>query len=89
MEKTLIVSDSCSACKFLIESLKAKGLMEKYHVLDITTPEGREVVEKLGITAIPDCVIIVREKEGDKARRCTEDEMKKILEDAGGSKVGT
>lgn len=81
MEKAIIVSNGCAACETLIEALKRKGAMDKYRVIDARTPEGIDVVSKLGITAVPDCIVIAKGQDGEMARRCTSDEMKKIIED--------
>jgi predicted thioredoxin/glutaredoxin len=84
MEKALIVSDQCPACKVLLESLKQHGQLGKYRVLNASSPEGSDVVQKLGITGVPDCIIIVKGPEGEKARHCTEEEIKEILKEASG-----
>jgi len=84
LEKALIVSDQCVACKALLKGLEDKGLLSKYRVINVSSPEGSDVVQKLGISAVPDCIIIVRNKEGEMARRCTEQETKEILKEATG-----
>ena len=82
LEKALIVSDQCMACKALLKELGNKGLLDKYKVINVNTPEGLDVVQKLGISAVPDCIVIMRDKDGDVARRCTDEETKKIWQEA-------
>lgn len=89
MEKTLVVSDQCPACKVLLDSLKEQGVLDKYRVINVSSPEGLDVVSKLGINAVPDCIMIVKNPSGDMARRCTEDEIKEIIQEAGGAKNRT
>ena len=83
METTIIVSDQCPACKVLLDSLKTQGVLDKYKVVNVASPEGRDIVAKLGLKAVPNCVVIRREEGGDMARPCTEEEMGKIIEEAG------
>lgn len=89
MEKTIIVSQNCDACKLLLASLKNQGALDKYRVVDVATPEGKDVVEKLGITGVPECIIIMKDQSGEMARRCTSEEMKDMIKEAGGAKTGT
>jgi len=89
VEKTLVVSQNCDACKVLLSSLKNQGVLNKYRVIDVATPEGKDVVEKLGITGVPECVMIVKDQDGAMARRCSPEEMTEIIKEAGGAKTGT
>ncbi len=89
MEKTLIVSQDCGACKVLVASLKAQGALYKYRIIDVATPEGKDVVEKLGLTGVPECIMIVKDENGELARHCTSEEMTEIIKEAGGAKTGT
>jgi len=84
MEKAIIVSDQCPSCKVLLDSLRQKGALEKYRVLDVNTPEGIDVAKKLGLNAVPECIVIVKTQEGEMARRCSEEEIKSILKEARG-----
>lgn len=84
MEKAIIVSDQCPVCKVLLDSLKEKGVLEKYRVLDVNTPEGIDAAQKLGLNAVPECIVIVKTAEGEMARRCSEEEIKSILKEARG-----
>jgi len=86
MDKAIIVSDGCAACKVLVQSLEQKGVLSKYKLVNINSPEGAEIVSKLGITAVPDCILIAKDKDGvDIARRCTDEETKEILKEASGA----
>lgn len=84
METTLIVSDQCSACKVLLDSLKNQGVLSKYKVVNVASPEGQDIVAKLGLKAVPNCVVIRREGSEDMARPCTDEEMGKVIAEAGG-----
>ena len=86
MDKAIIISDGCGACKTLVERLQQKGSLEKYRVINISSPEGVEIVSKLGIKAVPECILIMKDKEGnDMARVCTEQETQEVLKEASGS----
>jgi predicted thioredoxin/glutaredoxin len=89
MDKTLVVSQNCDACKVLLESLKNQGVLDKYRVVDVATPEGKDVVEKLGITGVPECIMIMKDQTGEMARRCTPEEMTALIKEASGEKTGT
>ena len=89
MDKTLIVSQDCVACKVLLESLKNQGTLGKYRVIDVATPEGKDVVEKLGIKDVPECIMIMNDGTGEMARRCSPEEMTEIIKEAAGAKNRT
>lgn len=83
MDKAIIVSDQCGACKALLQGLEQKGTLGDYKVINISSAEGAEIVSKLGITAVPDCIFIDKDKDGTPiARRCTEEETKEVLKEA-------
>ncbi len=84
METTLIVSDQCPACKVLLDSLKNQGVLNKYKVVNVASPEGQDIVAKLGLKAVPNCVVIRREEGGDMARPCSDEEMAGVIKEAGG-----
>lgn len=87
-EKAILIADYCDSCKQLLEKLKQNGTLSNYRVINVATPEGNEIAQKLGITAIPDCVVIAKDKDGaDVARRCTEAEEKEVL--SSGESSGT
>lgn len=86
MEKAIIVGDGCGACKALVEGLERKGMMGKYRVVDANSPEGREIVSKLDIKAVPECIVIKKDIDGSSlARRCTDEETAEILKEASGA----
>jgi len=84
MEKTLIVSQNCDPCKVLLSSLKNQGILDKYRIIDVATEQGKDVIKKLGITGLPECVMILKDQTGEMARRCTPEEMNEIIKEAGG-----
>jgi len=86
MDKAIIVSDQCGACKALLHGLDRKGALANYRVINVSSPEGAEIVSKLGITGVPDCIFIDKDKDGSPiARRCTEEETKEVLKEASGA----
>jgi thioredoxin-like negative regulator of GroEL len=86
LEKAIIVGDGCGACKALVEGLQKKGALEKYRVVDVNSEEGRDIVSKLEIKAVPECILITKDKEGNQfARRCTDEETAEILKEASGA----
>lgn len=89
MDKTLIISDQCSACKALLEALKNQGVLDKYHVVNIASPEGQDIVQKLGLTAVPECLVVVKDGSGEMARKCSKEEIIEVLKEAGGVKDRT
>lgn len=79
-DKALVVSDNCSACKELLSKLEQKGKLGDYRIINVDTPEGLEIAKKMGIEALPECLVIVKDKDEEKARVCTDEETKEILE---------
>lgn len=74
------MADWCRACKQLLDVLKQRGTLSNYRVIDVATPEGKDIASKLGILAIPDCIVVARDRDGGElARRCTDAEIKQIL----------
>lgn len=85
MDKAIIVSDQCGACKALLHGLELKGALRNYRVINVSSSEGTEIVSKLGITDVPDCILIDKDKDGTPiARRCTDEETKEVLKEASG-----
>lgn len=84
-EKTLIVSSDCEACRVLVEALKSQNMLGKYSVIDAASDKGREVIEQLGVRALPECVIIVKDRTGEIGRLCSAEEMNEIVKEAGGA----
>lgn len=78
-EKILVVSPNCPSCEVLKERLSRRGLLDKYRVVDASTPEGLDFAKRLGILGVPDCVVVEQDKDGAKARRCTQQEFEDIL----------
>jgi len=86
MEKTLIVSDSCPACKILLEALKTQEAIDKYHIINVATPEGQDMIQRLGLAAVPECIVVTKDMNGETARKCTSEELTDIIREAGGAK---
>lgn len=78
-EKVIVVAPNCPACDAMEQILREKGVLKDYKVVDASTAEGVDFAKRLGIMAVPDCVVIVEEKDGVKARRCTQEEFEDIL----------
>lgn len=78
-EKVILVSPSCPGCTQLKEHLTKLGVIDKYRVIDVSTEEGTRVAEELGISHVPNCVIVEKTNEGMMARACTKDEFSDLL----------
>lgn len=78
-ETVLLISSNCPGCDEIKEHLKRLGIEKDFRFLDVTTEEGAEIAQKLGITHVPDCVIVEETKEGRRARSCSEDEFLKLI----------
>lgn len=89
METAILVSDSCLACKRLLDVLEKKGTLSNYRVVDVHSSEGLELAKALGVTAIPECVVVKQEGSGQVARRCTDEETKAILSGEAVGESGT
>ena len=74
-----MTSPTCVGCEEIKQHLKNLGLEKDFRFLDVTTPEGALVAEKLGITHVPNCVVIEETDEGRRARVCSDDEFLKLL----------
>jgi len=59
--------------------LAEKGVLNKFHLLDIETEEGKDLIEKLGLRAVPTCVIVDDDKK--EVRQCSDEDWKDILQD--------
>jgi len=63
----------------LKQKLIEKGVVDEYEFLDVSTPKGLELAKKLGVTHVPDCVIVKETKDGVMGRLCSEEEMQQIM----------
>lgn len=78
-EKLILMSPNCGGCQQLKEHLANLGLVNKYRVIDVTTKEGSELADGLGIKHVPSCVIVEITSEGRRARACSESEFLDLL----------
>lgn len=76
--KILMVSDRCPSCDTIKEYLREKGVLDNYYVVDISTGEGQNLVEELGLKGVPDCVLVDDEKK--QIRQCSDEEWMNMLE---------
>lgn len=76
----MIVSPSCPGCEQLRKRLTELGTIKNYRVVDVSTVEGAELARKLGVQAVPNCVVVETTAEGKRARVCSDDEFKKVYE---------
>ena len=76
--KILVVSDQCPSCSAIEKYLAQKGVLDRFHVLDIATEEGQKLVKELDIKGVPDCVIVDDERK--EIRQCSNEEWKRMLE---------
>ncbi|MCJ7634893.1 hypothetical protein MUP77_21205 [Candidatus Bathyarchaeota archaeon] len=86
MEKTLVVSDQCPACKILLEALKTQGAIGKYHIINVATPEGQDMIQRFGLVAVPECIVVTKDMNRETARKCTSEEITDIIREVGGFK---
>ena len=78
-EKVILTSPNCSGCDQLREHLNKLGFTHKYRVIDVSTEEGHKIAEKLGITHVPNCILVENNSQGMRARTCTENEFLDLL----------
>jgi glutaredoxin len=72
-EVLFITMDGCPFCMALKKAWKPlfeQGIIKE---IKVSTPEGREIAEKLGLKYVPACII----KIGDKLKFCEGDEIHK------------
>lgn len=77
--KLLLVSDKCPACKVVKKKLDEKGHLDDIQVVDVETKEGRELANRMGIRAVPECVMVESEGEQKVVRKCKESEWRGLL----------
>lgn len=79
-EKVLLVSPSCPACQLLKKALTKQGIIGKFQVIDISTPEGLDFAKRLGVKGVPECAVIERDGSQKTVRICTPEEWQRMLE---------
>lgn len=75
-----MASPNCPGCEQLRQHLVKHGLGDKYRFIDVSTKEGSRIADELGITYVPNCIVVEQSPEGRKARACTPDEFMNIIE---------
>lgn len=78
-EKIILTSPSCLGCDQLQAHLTKLGIIDKYRVIDVSTEEGQKLADDLGITHVPNCVVVEETSEGRRARACSESEFLDLL----------
>ena len=80
-ELLFVTSQNCEGCKELKDLLKKNGTLDKYKTVDISTDRGKEIVQKLGLKTVPNCVVIRKTPDGDEARTCKPEELLSVIKD--------
>ena len=80
-ELLLITSQNCEGCKELRGLLKKNGTLDKYKQVDISTEKGKELVQKLNLKVVPNCVVVRKTSSGDEARICKPEELMLVIKD--------
>jgi len=79
-EKVLLVSNKCPFCEFLKEKIEKNQL--KISIVNIETDQGKGIVEKYGIEAVPECMMISKKNGVEEGRPCSEEELEDLLKEA-------
>jgi len=77
--KVLIVSPRCPSCEVLKKKLEQKGILDRYEIIDVGTPEGMKFARNMDIRAVPECAIVEGEGKVKTVRICSEAEWKEML----------
>lgn len=80
-EKILLFSPNCVGCRELKERLTRMGTIDKYKIVDVSTGYGKELVQKLGLTSVPSCVVVRKTPAGAEARVCSSKEFLEVIKD--------
>jgi hypothetical protein len=75
--KVLVVSNKCPVCEVLVANIQEKKL--PIDVVDVETEEGKSIVAKYDITAVPECMVLIRENSGKQGRFCNKEELEELL----------
>ncbi|OYD16969.1 hypothetical protein CH330_01485 [candidate division WOR-3 bacterium JGI_Cruoil_03_51_56] len=78
-QKVLIVSPVCPSCEVVKKHLAKQGTLDKYIIVDASTPEGLDFARRLGIRGVPQCAIIEGEGEKKTVRICSDEEWKRMM----------
>lgn len=79
-EKVLIVAPGCPTCDKVKARLREKGVLQRFRVVDVSTPEGKDFAMKLGVKGVPDCAVIEGRGNQKVVRVCSDGEWKRMLE---------
>jgi hypothetical protein len=71
----LVEHPQCGFCKAMERKLKDKIDSGEIGVIDASTKEGYDLVTKLGISSVPECL---RRKDDGSYERCELDELTKV-----------
>lgn len=75
-EQTIIlVRDGCGTCDE-VKGILSKSNKSKVKLLDVDSPKGKELADKLGVTLIPECV----HQSGKEFKLCRDKEFKDVLD---------
>ena len=80
-EIILLMSPNCEGCRELKDHLTANGTIDKYKMVDVSTDYGKELIQKLGLTTVPNCVVIRKTPSGPEARVCSSKEFLEMIKD--------
>jgi len=79
MRKALIVTKGCPACAELKEMLRQKGKLQEYQIIDADTERGFELAQQLGVTHVPECVLIEGRGNNQIYRICNRKQLNKLM----------
>mgnify|MGYP001145145706 CR=1 FL=1 len=79
-KKVLIVASWCPTCDTVKKMLSEKGVLDRFEVVDVSTPEGAAFAKSIGVMGVPDCAVVEQTDEGTKVRKCTDSEWREIGE---------
>lgn len=74
---SIVVADGCPACQYLKKIIAEKNV--KVDLIDIGTDAGFDFIKKHNITAVPKCIVVVNDEQGERVRECNDEELMKIF----------
>lgn len=78
-QKFLVTTPTCPVCKVVEEELTRMGRLDEFTIIDASTPEGLKQAREMGVTAVPECVLVEEENGNKTSKVCTKDDWKEIL----------
>lgn len=79
-EKIILYSPDCQGCAQLKNHLEKLGVAHKYKAIDVSTKQGNEIANRLGVKVIPNCAIVESTPKGKLIRVCNREEFDKLIE---------